>query len=171
MDPHRSLRSGLALLFLLGLVLAAPAVGADRMPTLGELVKRALAGGLCFAQGEMSVCHLEAVLKAGYVNMGSERPAMPYETVSLSVVTTTTDERIVVEEVFGQWERWRQEGDETVVEQLLLSYFGPHQGQGMARRLRLDGEDVLGSDRLPRTEEDAQSMWRLLETTFLAVQL
>lgn len=52
-----------------------------------------------------------------------------------------------------------------------VSYWGPREGQGFARRLRLDGPDVLSAQQLPRAAEDSLTVWDLLQKVFLAVHL
>lgn len=149
-----------------------PAAGDEPAPALAILVTRTLSDGTCLGRGDLVVCSLEAFLREGRVqNTGGDPPRLPYEAVSLSVVVIPQGDSLLVVEVFAQRERWKRDGDTTVVDQMLVFYWGPNQGQAVARRLRLDGPTLLGVDPLPRTTEDAQSVWNLLTRLFLGTQV
>ena len=171
MSFTRSMRAMLVIFFF---VVAAPVptAGGEPTPALAQLVKRTLSDGTCLDQGDQVVCSLQAVLREGHIrNAGGDLPPLPYEVVYLSVLVVPTGDTLIIEEVFGQRERWMQEGDATVVEQLLVSYWGPSQGQSIARRVQLNGSTLLKTSNLPPAAGDVQSVWTLLIRLFLSTRL
>jgi hypothetical protein len=158
---------------LVATALAATPISDDPSPTLHALVERVLEAGRCADQGEWAICSIDAFLHDGQVRRVTEGlPAPPFEAVRLSVVVVRSSSAAVVTEVFGRRQHWRREGDVTVIDQVLVSYWGPHRDDVAARRFRLDADQALiGTDALPRDPEAREAVWSLLTRLFLGVRI
>jgi len=163
----------LAVPLLFATALAATPIADDPSPTLQALVERVLEAGRCADQGEWAICSIEAFLHDGQVRRVADGlPAPPFEAVRLSVVVVRSGGAAVVTEVFGRRQHWRRDGDVTVIDQVLVSYWGPHRDEVAGRRFHLDADQALiGTDALPRDPEARDAVWSLLTRLFLGVRI
>jgi hypothetical protein len=59
-----------------------------------------------------------------------------------------------------------------VIDQVLVSYWGPHRDEVAGRRFHLDADQALiGTDALPRDPEARDAVWSLLTRLFLGVRI
>jgi hypothetical protein len=163
----------LAVPLLFATALAAAPAADEPSPTMQALVERALQAGHCADQGGWAICSIDSFLDGGRVSrIADGPPAVPFEAVRLSVVVVPGAGSLVVTEVFGRRQHWRRDGEATVIDQVLVSYWGPHRGEVAGRRFHLDTDQALvGTDTLPRDPEAADAVWSLLTRLFLGVQI
>jgi len=163
----------LAMPVLFATALAATPVGDDPSPALHALVERTLEAGRCADQGGWAICSIDAFLDAGHLRpIADGPPAVPFEAVRLSVVVVRNGPSFVVTEVFGRRQHWRRDGDATVIDQVLVSYWGPYRGEIAGRRFRLDADqELVATDPLPRDPAAADAVWSLLTRLFLGVRV
>lgn len=148
-----------------------PASGSAPLLPFGELIRRALTTGTCRDLEGRVICHLEAFLNHGVLLNNVREADTSYEAIYFVVAVLPVPDAWVVEEVIGQRETWRRNGNVTVLRQVFIHYLGPRRGRVTARELGLEGSTCVYLNELPASSTDVEQVEQLLIRLFLSTRL